>query len=347
VPIIGKVDAYQMFMVDVLPFIELEETVELPTCDPVEAAFDSTTTSCYFGPVPFGPNHQVMGVNSALNPVTGFPNMMATGSIGLCRGTREIYVATDQGKDWTDDITVLDIDMKSLDYTLDIPSLFGNYGTKPVDLIVNQNVQEVWASLYSENQAAVFPAGITAPDIARVDVGTGPVTMAIDQSAYKVFVACEGNDTVAIINGWSRTVENTISLHHELQSPSPDFPAAVGMAYVPSLDRLYVATLDAGVLDYYNVAGASYEGSVALSDGTYAVVGLIYEPTTGFLYATGQTASPLEHGLVWVVDPDTNQVMEDIETSSVNPGFPAVDPDNKRLFVGDPIGLVDIYQITS
>ena len=93
-------------------------------------------------------------------------------------------------------MTVLTVNPPGADYTFDIPSLIGNPGTAPLDFVVNENVQEVWVSLFGENQVGVFPAATEAPNITRIDTGSGPSTLAIDQKNYVVYAACDGNNTI-------------------------------------------------------------------------------------------------------------------------------------------------------
>jgi hypothetical protein len=353
IPIIGGIlqhtRAYQVFMLQVHPELELEDSIPVDNA-PIEAEFDTGTTSCFLSQFVGDDDRAIRGIDSALEIIDSFPDTIATGTIGVCTATGEIYLATDYGSGWTEDVTVFDINTGNMDYSFDIPSLFGKPGCAPVDFSVHQNAQEVWVSLYNESQVAYFPAGEELPDIKRVDVGNpttdpaGPTTLLIDQANYVVFAACELKDTVAVIDGWTHAVDITIDLVTPLESPIPPAPAAPGMAYIDSLDRLYVATLLEGKLDFYTVSTGQYEGTIQLATGLYVILGVIYDPVSNLIFVTGQSAAP-NPGLIYVIDPETNEVESEIETSMFNPSFPALDQANRRLFVPDPIGYVDVFKI--
>ena len=343
--VLGETRAYQVFMVEVHPFLELVDTVIMGNA-PIEAEFSTETTSCFFSQFPGDTGRAIEGIDSALELIDTFPDAISTGTIGICSATEEIYLSTDMGMASDVALTVFNINTGAVKHTIDIPSLFGNPGTGPIDPTCHQTAQVMWVSLYFENQVGYFSASQTVPDVGRVDVGSssGPTTIYIDQQSYTVFTACELTDTVWVINGFSHSVVHTIDLVTPLESHAPPAPAAPGMAYINATDTLYVATLLAGKLDYYTVSDESYVGTIELSTGTHAILGVLYDPESGYLFVTGQTTPPL-HGLIWVIDPATDEVIAEIETSVYNPGFPAIDPDNRRLFVPDVMGYVDVFQI--
>lgn len=343
VAVLGKINAYNVGYLKVRPVIEFKQQVTMENL-PVDSVFDQTTGNAYFSPVPLKSNLSLMGINASLTQIKGFPKMVASGGIGICSGTRQIFAATDLGTGWSNDVTVLDIDTKDIDYTFDIPSLSGNPGSGPIDFIVNENTQEVWVTLFYENQVALFPANTPNPNLIRVQVGTGPTTLALDQFNYRVFVVSDGNDTISIIDGFSHTNLGTIPLKTPLVSPDPILPSLPGMVYVSSKNRLYITTLLEGSIDYYNMETKTYEGSIQLAPkGTEIIVGLVYDEGTGYLYATGQVVSGKGH--VWAIDPQTNQKIVQMETSGMNPSFPCINPISKRLFVPDPIGFVDVFVV--
>jgi hypothetical protein len=344
-PVIGKVNAYNVFHVQVYPLLNHEATVEM-TNFPIEGCYDPSTSACYFGPLPGGPNLSIIGIDADNHTVTGFPSVTAaTGSIGLCRGTSEIFVPTDYGNFWTQDVTVFDINNKIVKQTIDIPSLSGKPGSMPLDILVYQNSQEVWASLYNDNQVAVWFAGTSSPDIIRISLaGTGPTTLAIDETNYRIFAACDGDDSVAVIDGFGHTLSSTIDLYNTLVSPDPGLPATAGMAYVPSTDTLYVATLMHGMVDFYTVGSLSYAGSIKCADeGTIAIVGLTYDPGSNLIIATGQTVAG--HGKLYAIDPATNTKVFETNTSALNPSFMGLDDAHGIIYVPDPAGLVDVFRI--
>ncbi len=288
----------------------------------------------------------IYGIDSARETVE-FPVVWSSGTIGVAGGTGEVYIATDKGLDWEEDITAFDLNTQQKDHSFDITIPEGE-STGPLDLIYHNNAQEMWITLYFEDQVAYFNVTETTPDIGKIDLDLdntdGPTTLAIDQDSYTVFVACDVSDLVYAINGFSRTVEKTLELHTPLESPAPPLPAAAGMAYHPTLDRLYVATLEAGNLDYYDLADESFLGSIELAPTAYIILGVVYDEVTDYLFVTGQTAAPYS-GLVWAIDPNTDEILCEAETTYFNPSVAAVDSASGRLFVPDPLGICDVFQI--
>jgi len=343
IPVIGKIDGYDIIWVDVLPPLELLGTVELEH-DPIEGNFNPENDSCYFAPLVGVDGKEIQGLDPDYDVINGFPPVLSTGGMGLCVNTQEIFLATDTGADdWEEDVTVYAIASKDEKWTISIPSDFGNDGSTPIDFAVYEPYNEVWVSLYSDNQIAVFPANNETPVMTRVGIGTGPTTLYIDPPSYRIYAACDGNDKISIIDGFTRELADTIDLENPLESPDPLLPATIGMAVVPSLNMLFIATLLNGTVDYYDLETLDYEGSVVLSSGTEIVIGLVYDPGADVLLATCfGTTGP---GQLFAIDPNMKEILYQTDTSGMNPSFPGLDTDNHILYVPDPMGIVDIFKI--
>jgi hypothetical protein len=340
VEIIGKVNAYQVAMVQVHPVIELEQKIPMSNY-PLDSEFDSLTGNAYFGPVPLTADLDVQGIGSDLGLITGFPTLTATGGIGMCRNTHQIFVASDLGPDWPKDITVFDTQLKAEDYAVDFTD--SPNGPGPLDFAVNENTLEVWVSLFNDNQVAYFPADDSTPDLKRIDVPDGPTTMLIDQPDYLVFAICDTEDKLAIIDGFAKKA-TSISLNTPVTSPDPLLPAFPGMAFIESLDRLYIATLLEGKLDYYDVSDSAYLNTIQVKPKDEEVItGVLYDLQSGYLLVTGQALTGKGH--VYAIDPATDEIKATAETSAMNPTFPCMDSTNRRLFVPDPAGFVDVFLI--
>ncbi len=348
--LVGKVNAYNVFWVPVEEPLSLQETVtDLEDYLPAVGAYDSDTQSCYFSPVPLTPDLEVMGLNQDFDLVTGFPSVLASGGMGLCTNSREIYVASDDGTEGcVTDISVYNIDAKVRKYTIDVPALTPELnGVNPLDFIVNENMQEIWFTLNAEDQVGVFIADMPNPDITRIDTGGLPTTLGMDVTNYRIFVACQEDDTITIIDGFQRQAMGTIDLHTQLKSPDGFLPATVGIAHVPSRNQLYVATLEFGRVDCYDLSDNSYVTSIQLApEGQELIVGLIYDQGLDALVATGQSMTGGK-GHLWLIDAETNVELFEVETSGGNPSFPGHDPTRHLVFVPDPgpPGYVDIFKI--
>jgi len=347
VPIIGDVDAYMIFYIDVVPPLQLLETVDMGYY-PIEAAFNPTAGACYFGPIPGTQYVRVEGIDQNFGLITGFPEMeWVTGGVALCNITQQMFVATDYllpSDAWKNDVSVFKTTTKTLDYSISIPPSTNEFGSNPIDFAVFENMSEVWVSLYGDNEVGSFLAGVAAPTITRLDVGTGPTTLAIDEVGYNIYVACDGNDTISIINGFTHEIQS-LSLVTPMDSPDPGLPATPGMAYVPGNHTLYIATLMHGTVDCYDMTTKTFVKSIQLATpDTEVVIGLIYDPTTNLLIATGISVV----GHVWAIDPETNAEIYEAETTGSTPTFPDVDSNNGLVFVPDPTpgtGHVDIFKI--
>ncbi len=345
VPIIGDIDAYNIFLIDIAPPLDFVESIEMLNY-PIEGIFDQNTETCYFAPLPGTDGLEIMGIDDNFYVIDGFPGLYSTGGMGLCGFKQEIFVATDTGTPiHEEDISVYSIDGKGLKRTINVPSEKGNPASMPLDFVVYENMTEVWVSLYMDNQVGYFYADMDDPNITRIDLeGTMPTTMTIDEDNYRVFVTCEGDNTVAVINGWTHELITTMDLHTPLISPDPQLPATPGMAYVPDSDTLYVATLQFGRIDYYDLSSYEYEGSIQIGDeGADIIVGLIYDPVTDIILATAHVATG--NGYLWAIDPATNEEIYEVNTTAMNPSFLGLDSPHHYVFVPDPLGLVDIFKI--
>jgi len=343
IPIVGKIDAYQVFFVDVVAPLELLKTVSMNQF-PIEGNFNPTNGACYFAPIIGAPNKEVQGIDTNYNVINGFPPVLSAGGMGLAVNTQEIFLSTDTGgAPWTEDVTIYDIPSKDEKWTLNVPSAFGNPASTPIDFAVYDDYNEVWVSLYSDNQVAMFSADTQNPVLTRVGVGTGPTTLAVDSTNYRVFIACDGNDTISVIDGFTHDLSATIDLENPLESPDPQLPATVGMAYVESLNMLFIATMLNGTVDYYSLDDNLFKGSIELSTGADAIVGLVYDEGADVLLATSFATSG--KGDLYAIDPGTKTLLFQTDTSGMNPSFPGLDPVKHILYVPDPIGLVDIFKI--
>jgi len=339
---LGELRAYMVFDVEVSPLLEKEDTILLDNV-PIQGDFNSVDNTCYFAPAPGTAGSTIYGIDTNLNLVDGYPAIpIVTGGMGICHNVQLIYLVTDLGGD--DDITTYSIGTKAKDFSFNIASLFSNPSTGPIDFVINDNFLEVYTSLFWENQVAVYTGGQSAPDITVIDVGTSPTTMVLDNTNNRVFVACDGTDTIHRIDGFTKENTGSVKLANPLDSPIVDVPATPGLAYVPSTDELYVGMLLAGVIEVYDATGLTFKKSIAVGGGNYAIVGLLYSPETGYLYATGQTTDPLI-GACWVINIATGKVLYQADTSAYNPSFMDYDSVKRRLFIPDPAGVVDVYKM--
>jgi DNA-binding beta-propeller fold protein YncE len=338
-PVVGQTTAYNIFYAEIFQPLEFIEYVMLDS-DPLHAFFNPQELICWFSPWP-GIVSTIKGINSANVEVGGFEEFMLTGSVGLSIGTQEFFMATSLDEPWEYDIAVLSLATKLINYTFDVPSTQGNPNTIPLGFQADETNGNVWFSMYAEDQVAVVSAGMMEPDIVRIDVGDGPTTVHFVDETNKLYTVCELDNSLWVIDTATHQSEKISNLYSNLEVSGQ--PVA-GIAYVPDNNMLYVAGHLTGLVDYYDLTTNSFVGSITLApEGTQLIAGLIYDPPSGYLLATGQVFSGT--GVVYVMVPETNTLVYQLPTSALNPGFPAINHSSGKVWVPDPAGVVDIFKI--
>ncbi|HVA22795.1 MAG TPA: YncE family protein [Chloroflexota bacterium] len=126
---------------------------------------------------------------------------------------------------------------------------------------------------------------------------TSPAGVAVNQNTGRVYVAVPGNNSVAVIDGLSNSLVDTVN----------GIVEPVGMAVNLMTNRVYVASLDHKVVTV--IDGASDHILTGIDIGVTSVGSVAVNPDTNRVYAG-------TNGAVVVIDGNTDALMASISTSS-------------------------------
>src|SRR3954447_14110819 len=113
------------------------------------------------------------------------------------------------------------------------------------------NCTSLDSNMNIEENALTLTGKITMPDVSgRID------HIAYDSINHLAFIATLGNNTIEVVNIYTKQVVHTIKGLHEPQ----------GIAYVPSLQRLVVANGDNGACIFFDAKNYTPLSSVDLKD---------------------------------------------------------------------------------
>ena len=144
--------------------------------------------------------------------------------------------------------------------------------------------------------------------------------MDVDVKGKRLFVAGLENGSVEVIDlgaeKWSKSI--------------PGFKKSQGIAYVPSLNKVFVASGDDGMLRVFRGDTLELLDSVKLELGPNRVT---YDPKTEFLYVGyGGKDAGQDYGLVGIIDAKTDKKLGDIKVAA-HPAELLLDKSGKTLYV--------------
>jgi len=126
---------------------------------------------------------------------------------------------------------------------------------------------------------------------------TSPAGVAVNQNTGRVYVAVPGNKSVAVIDGLSNSLADTIN----------GIPEPVGVAVNTMTNRVYVAGLDSDTVTVIDGGSDTILAGVNVGGGSAGSVAV--NPNTNRIYVG-------TNGAVAVLDGNTNTVLASIPTSS-------------------------------
>jgi DNA-binding beta-propeller fold protein YncE len=148
--------------------------------------------------------------------------------------------------------------------------------------------------------------------------------MDVDVKGNRLFVAALENDTLEVVDlkaaKWIRSI--------------PGFKAPQGVAYLPALNKLFVASNDDGMVRVFRGDSLDLLGSIHLDLGANRVA---YDARAGLLYVGyGGRAASKENGAVGIIDARSEKHVADIQ---VGPRAAEIlmDKSGQTLFVFDSI----------
>jgi DNA-binding beta-propeller fold protein YncE len=185
-----------------------------------------------------------------------------------------------------------------------------------------------FASTLSAQQPLKLLQTIPMPSVkGRID------HLGIDVKRGRLYIAGLGNDTMEVVDiragKWLRSVSG--------------FKTPQGIWYVPSVDKLFAASGDAGTCRVFRGGDLKEVDTIHLAPG---VNRLIYNPVARQLYAGygGKDAS-WDYGEIGIISPRTDQVLGKVKVAS-HPAEILVDHSGRKLYVAiypaQKIQLIDI-----
>lgn len=163
---------------------------------------------------------------------------------------------------------------------------------------------------------------IPLPDVkGRID------HMDVDVKGKRLFVAGLENGTLEVVDlgagKWARSISG--------------FKAPQGIAYLPSLNKVFVASNDDGMVRVFRGDTLELLNTIHLDLGCNRVA---YDPHTGLLYVGyGGKVAGKDHGEVAIIDAKTEKHVGDIDVG-LRAAEILMDKSGQTLFVYDTIGSV-------
>jgi DNA-binding beta-propeller fold protein YncE len=151
--------------------------------------------------------------------------------------------------------------------------------------------------------------------------------MEVDLKGGRLFVAALENGTLEVVDlkagEWSRSV--------------PGIKAPQGIAYLPEINKLYVANENDDSLKVFRGDTLALLKTIPLDLGSNRVA---YDPLSGHLFVGyGGASAKLEHGELGIIDPKTDQLIKKVPVG-IRPAEILIDKIGKTLFVFESRGNV-------
>jgi DNA-binding beta-propeller fold protein YncE len=148
--------------------------------------------------------------------------------------------------------------------------------------------------------------------------------MDVDVKGKRLFIAGLENGTLEVVDlksgKWSRSI--------------PGLKAPQGVAYVPSLNKVFVANENDDTLKVFRGDNLDLLNTIRLDLGANRVT---YDPHTKKLYVGyGGTSAKKDHGELGIIDAENNKHLTDIQVG-VRPAEILMDKSGQTLFVFDSV----------
>lgn len=220
---------------------------------------------------------------------------------------RRLFVAV-AGRD-----EIVAVESGEADRLVRIPLRFGD---RPTRMLVSGDEQDLWV-VASARDALISVSPRTLQETGRVTVDLGPVALAEDSRAGRVFVSCESSRAILVVDTQSRTV---VDRHVVRDVPGElVFLAETGQLLVSSASGRSVERIDAGT-------GATVESTEFCGP----VRGLAYQERSGRAYVASAMCREIT-----VVRPDLSIEVGNVRLDA-DPGHVRLDPEARMLLVPLP-----------
>jgi YVTN family beta-propeller protein len=184
----------------------------------------------------------------------------------------------------------------------------------------------------SDTVSAINPA--TGLVVATVQVGSNPLHLGYDPANGDVYVMNVKSANISVIAGTTNTVVATIPVGAGPES----------MAFVATEDQIYVTNGASDNLSVIDATSNTVIGSVPL--GATTVIGIVYDPATGYLYAANDGANvPPEDTNLTIVNVSTERLVgyTRLGNQSDEPYGTAYDPVNGYIYTVNSGGPFEVF----
>ena len=241
--------------------------------------------------IPVGAHREVIGVNANTNRiyVSDFDN----GFVSVIDGATDTVAAM-------------------------IPGLKVHPNDGPNDIAVNPNTNFIYVgrTIHFGNQITVID-GATNTASTIGGVGTHPVSLAVNATTNRIYVANQLSNDVSVIDGATNSVITTIA----------GFSAPVGVAVNPLMNRIYVGS--SGGSNTLSVVDGATDTLVATIAITADPSRIAVNPSTNRIYVTHPS-----NNSVSVIDGSSNSVIANVVVGNTPLGID-VNPNNGRIYTAN------------
>jgi YVTN family beta-propeller protein len=241
--------------------------------------------------------------------------------IGINPATDRLYVGN------SDDGSISVIDMTSDTVVATVTGLKVNVSDGPVDIAANPvtNFIYVGRTVHFGGQISVID-GATNSVSTIGGLGAHPISLAVNATTNRIYVANQLSDSVSVIDGATNTVVSTIG----------GFASPVGVAVNPVTNLVYVGNNSANSLAVVDGNTSTIITTIALGAGPFRVA---VDPTLNRIYASHPSSNSMS-----VIDGSSNTLMTSIAVGNSPLGI-AVNPNNGRIYTAnidsDDVSVID------
>lgn len=165
-------------------------------------------------------------------------------------------------------------------------------------------------------QTELVPEGVETINLSGGELGSKPLTIAINPSSNLIYVANEGSNDISVIDGTTNQVVNTINV--EIR------PQIIGIN--PVINQIYVTNSKSEEIEIIDGATNLTTGVIKLNSKPFNIA---VNPASNLIYVTNK-----DEGTVSVIDADINQITDIIEIGG-NTTKISINPATNLIYVGN------------
>jgi len=222
-------------------------------------------------------------------------------------------------------VSVIDTDSHAIVAT--IPGLKVNPNDGPNDIGANPTTNRIYVgrTVHAGGIINVID-GATNTATAISGVGAHPVSLAVNQTTNRVYVANQLSNTVSVVDGATNTIMATIS----------GFSVPVGVGINPTTNRIYVGGNSTGSVYVIDGATNTVVATIGVAPDPFRIA---VDPVSNRIFVTQRSGNS-----VTVIDGSSNAVIASIGVGTTPIGID-VNPTTSRVYVAnidsDNVSVID------